>query len=132
MSYRERAERSSLGLAVSRWSGFRQHQPTRGRAPAAALPALGLAALALAALGTLDPSVLCMFPVLVLALAMAIRRYPGEGVLARLRTIHRRRPRVAGSLRHPRRHTVLLPRGGLLLAWALAVRPPPRRRLAAC
>jgi hypothetical protein len=66
-------------------------------------------------------------PALLLLLALAARRYPGERALVALMAAHagtRRRglsdrpPRVSG----PR---ALLPRGGRLIAASLAVRPPP-------
>lgn len=92
---------------------------------------LGLAILALAtgALVALDQSALCLAPALALAAPLLLRRYPGERivtVLARGRT-GRRWTLPARALR-PRRRCVaaaLTPRGGLLLACSLAVRPPP-------
>ena len=56
----------------------------RARWSIAALPALTVTALALTALGWIDPSVLCLLPVLGLALVLALQRYPGEQILRRL------------------------------------------------
>jgi hypothetical protein len=83
---------------------------------------------ALAALAAwIDPAALCVLPALALLALMALRRYPGEHVLATLAAARRASPRRAVSNR-PLVPSVeqLLPRGGLLLATALAVRPPPR------
>jgi hypothetical protein len=65
-------------------------------------------------------------PVLVLLCVLALGRYPGERafrrLVARRRAVRRRLPRAA-----PRRRdaAALLPRGGALLASALAGRAPP-------
>ena len=69
-----------------------------------------------------------LLPALMLLLVLALRRYPGERAL--LAAIDRRRasPRYAPlrSTVPPRdRPRALLPRGGRLIAAALAVRPPP-------
>jgi len=69
-------------------------------------------------------------PALVLAVALLARRYPGERLIVRLAgsgARHRRRARV-GALKPRTSRTyaaALVPRGGLLLARSLAVRPPP-------
>lgn len=102
----------------------------RGVVGVAALAALTAIALALV---VLDPNALCALPALVLPALFALRRYPGERLLAvrlpEARRERRRRPQssvcAAPSL------DVGVPRGRLLLAWSLAVRPPPRLRLAA-
>ena len=71
-----------------------------------------------------EPQALCLLPLAALGLAMLARRYPGERILAALRE---RRPPVrrTTSVRLPRSPEHLVPRGGLLIASALAVRPPP-------
>jgi hypothetical protein len=67
-------------------------------------------------------------PVLVLLCVLTLGRYPGERALrrrvARLRTVRRRPPRAASRRRDA---PALLPRGGALLASALAGRAPPAR-----
>lgn len=85
------------------------------------------AALALCARGGLGVNdLLCLAPALLLALVLAARRYPGERLLATLAGRERRRRVRAGAIRCPSRlHHVRVPRGGLLMAFALAVRPPP-------
>ncbi len=87
----------------------------------------GAAALALHA-GASAADVLCVAPAALLALLVAVRRYPGERALlalaSRRRTAaHAPRPALAHA-RH-RGVCALLPRGGALLAFGLAVRPPP-------
>ncbi len=68
-------------------------------------------------------------PALVLVVALLVRRYPGERMIVRLAgsgspTRVRRRARVRA--RKPQTYVAaLVPRGGLLLARSLAVRPPP-------
>jgi hypothetical protein len=92
---------------------------------------LGLAALtlALASLTLLGvhSDVLLAAPVLVFGLPLLAGRYVGEQQLARLVAAFvgaRRRP--AGTITpHARRSVRRLPRGGRLIAAALAVRPPP-------
>jgi hypothetical protein len=77
----------------------------------------------------LSGAVAYLAPALLLLVALAARRYPGERAL--LAFIERRhdarrlddsheRARLCGS-------RVLLPRGGRLIATSLAVRPPPAR-----
>jgi len=71
---------------------------------------------------------LYLLPALALAASLILRRYPGERRLLALiagRSKPRRRPEArttAGA-----RPRALVPRGGLLIACSLAVRPPPRR-----
>lgn len=71
-------------------------------------------------------AVLCLAPALLLGAALCLRRYPGERLLL---TLRRRgtcpRPRAAASLLAGVSPATWLPRGGLLMAFALAVRPPP-------
>jgi hypothetical protein len=62
---------------------------------------------------------------MLLLAALLMRRYPGERLLlafARARSGRRRRL-AAVAVSHGR--VAALPRGGLLMAFALAVRPPP-------
>jgi hypothetical protein len=75
-----------------------------------------------------SPDVLLALPALLLFLPLLAGRYVGEGRLARLaaRLRPRRRPPVAtfgGARRTPR----VPPRGGRLIAAALAQRGPPAR-----
>jgi hypothetical protein len=85
---------------------------------------LGVAALTLVGVHT---DVLLALPVLLFALPLLAGRYVGEERLARLAAAFvdaRRRP--AGSVpTTARRSPRALPRGGHLIASALAVRPPP-------
>jgi hypothetical protein len=92
---------------------------------------LGLAAMTLAlaslTLVGVHGDVLLAAPVLVFALPLLAGRYVGEEQLARLAAAFlgaRRRP-AATIAPHPRRCARRLPRGGRLIAAALAVRPPP-------
>jgi hypothetical protein len=67
-------------------------------------------------------------PVFLLAVPLLAGRYVGEERLERLRGRRARpsRPRpAAGALPAKRQVVALLPRGGRLIAEALAVRPPP-------
>jgi hypothetical protein len=92
---------------------------------------LGLAAMTLAlaslTLVGVHGDVLLAAPVLVFALPLLAGRYVGEEQLARLAAAFlgaRRRP--AGTIAPlARRRARPLPRGGRLIAAALAVRPPP-------
>jgi len=71
-------------------------------------------------------AVLCLLPVLVLALPLLARRYPGERILVALRSEKRQHwPRPRASIPTQRRIAAMTPRGGLLLGCGLAVRPPP-------
>jgi hypothetical protein len=75
---------------------------------------------------------LCLAPVLALAVTLLARRYPGERLLIALAAGERkRRPRAFESAHRPRsRGFARVPRGGLLIGFALAVRPPPPASLA--
>jgi hypothetical protein len=67
-------------------------------------------------------------PVFLLAVPLLAGRYVGEDRLERLRArvVGTRRRRPVSAARPPaRRPAALLPRGGRLIADALAVRPPP-------
>jgi UPF0716 family protein affecting phage T7 exclusion len=91
------------------------------------LAAFAAAALVVPGLAT---GMLFLAPALLLLAALLRGHYVGEATIARL--VARRRPRCragrAGSryLPRARRAAVLaVPRGGSLVAWSLAVRPPP-------
>ena len=89
---------------------------------------LGLALCAHSGLGAAD--LLCLAPALALSSMLLVRRYPGERVLVRLAVRRaRRRPRARIPLPSAPRRAACVPRGGLLMAFALAVRPPPRAPL---
>jgi hypothetical protein len=85
--------------------------------------AAGLAVLGLH-VGGLETGLLFMAPAFALALPLLAGRYPGEGVLVRVRRrpLRRRRREPRPILRPPAR---LLPRGGLLVGHGLAGRAPP-------
>jgi hypothetical protein len=95
--------------------------------------ALMIGAVAVLGLGThwalpgLSEAMLYLLPPLLLLAALAARRYPGERALLALMRHKRRRPRWidAGDITRQSRPRALLPRGGALIAFALAVRPPP-------
>lgn len=79
-----------------------------------------------AAAGVSTQLLLCLAPALLLSSMLIARGYPGERLLLRAAARRRsHRPRAAAGVRPP--GTVMLgrPRGGLLLAFELAVRPPP-------
>ncbi|MBV9212680.1 MAG: hypothetical protein JOZ25_03430 [Actinobacteria bacterium] len=70
-------------------------------------------------------------PVALLALLLLVGRFPGEDLLVRA-ALRRRRIRRGLTLAKTRRRPpmALVPRGGLLLATALAGRAPPSRAVA--
>jgi hypothetical protein len=70
---------------------------------------------------------LYLLPALALAAPLILRRYPGERRLLAL-IAGRSRPRRGLGARTPSSalRRSLVPRGGLLIACSLAVRPPPR------
>ncbi|WP_320670874.1 hypothetical protein [Patulibacter defluvii] len=92
---------------------------------------LALAGLLAVAVTALEPGaghvLLMLAPALVAFALLASGRYVGEQRLARWARAHRaRRRRPQRRLAAPVvRHRVVLPRGGRLIAAALAVRPPP-------
>lgn len=94
-----------------------------------AIAAIALAAGLIAAATTgVDPSgLLHLAPALILVAALLARRYPGEHLIVRLTGgLSRTRRRVRARAVKARAHVVaFVPRGGLLLARSLAVRPPP-------
>jgi hypothetical protein len=97
------------------------------RVSALSLIGAGLAALCLHA-GADAAGLLCLAPAALLVIPLALRRYPGERALLALagaRRPRRRRPAaepLSRSLPAPR---AMLARGGTLLGFGLAVRPPP-------
>jgi len=74
-----------------------------------------------------EPGLLYLAPALLLLAALSLNRYPGERLLLRItrawarRRFRQRRTRRPGSADSPLR----FPRGGVLLAMALAGRGPP-------
>jgi hypothetical protein len=70
---------------------------------------------------------LVILPAAVLAVALALGCFPGERVLEAMRRAPRRRPRVTRALRTSagRTRERRCARGTALLAFHLAVRPPP-------
>jgi hypothetical protein len=110
---------------------------TRRLPNAKALPVLASAVVVIVAAvawhgapALLGGGLLYLLPVVLLFVALAVaRRYPGERALLALM---RRKPRrfrvdrVADAAGESRHYTVL-PRGGRLIAFSLAVRPPPAR-----
>ncbi len=71
-------------------------------------------------------ALLCLLPVLAVALPLLARRYPGERLLLAARRERRRRlPRaLVAAASHAREHVVAV-HGSELIARSLAVRPPP-------
>jgi hypothetical protein len=100
--------------------------PRRDRQLLLGLAAMTLALASLTLLGV-HSDVLLAVPVLVFALPLLSGRYLGEEQLARLAAafLGRRRRPAATIAPHARRIERRLPRGGRLIAAALAVRPPP-------
>jgi len=93
---------------------------------ARALTAIAICGLAAAA--GLHDGALYLLPALVLLGTLALGRYPGERVLLALavrRARRARRRRAVGASASAAPARALIPRGGLLLASFLAVRPPP-------
>jgi hypothetical protein len=91
-----------------------------------ALAGLTLALASLSLVGV-HSDVLLAAPALLFALPLLAGRYVGEDQLARLAAAFvatRRRPAPALAPASPRARRSL-PRGGTLLAFSLAVRPPP-------
>lgn len=99
--------------------------PPRSRR-ARALAAIAICGLVAAA--GLHDGILYLLPALLLAGAFALGRYPGERALLALALRHARRARRhrGGAPCAPARPVHRkVPRGGLLIASFLAVRPPP-------
>jgi len=86
--------------------------------------------LALSLSGGMVDALAYLLPALLLLLAVAARRYPGERALLALLERRQRRRRDSDSVVCVSRPRALLPRGGRLIASSLAVRPPPASRAA--
>ena len=70
---------------------------------------------------------LCLAPAILLLVILLGRRYPGERLLlAFAARAHNGRPRRDATSAASHGRVAEVPRGGLLMAFALAVRPPPR------
>jgi hypothetical protein len=101
---------------------------TRSHLTALAVVA-GLGLCALSGLGGAD--LLVLAPALVLMGTLLARRYPGERLLLAVAARRRRRPARARMARPSlSKRARCVPRGGLLMGFALAVRPPPLSLLA--
>jgi hypothetical protein len=84
----------------------------------------------LIAQSVMDFGVGCLFlaPAVLLAMPLIAGRYLGAEHLSRLASSRLpRRRRASGASHTPRMWGLTPPRGGLLMAAALAVRPPPLR-----
>ncbi len=105
--------------------GLRKMRPS-GTAIAVVVLVAGLVAGAASGIAGLT-GLLHFAPALVLGAALLARRYPGERLIVRLAgSPIRAHKRVRTRAVKPREHaSALVPRGGLLLARSLAVRPPP-------
>jgi hypothetical protein len=102
----------------------RQHLALLGAATVAAAIAC---AIGVAHVDGITTGLLYLAPALLLALPLLHGRYVGEQAVVRLATVRRaatRRPR-ATTVPVAVRRTPLLPRGGRLVASAIATRPPP-------
>jgi hypothetical protein len=96
----------------------------RPRPPAALAAACILLAVLIVAAH--EPQALSLLPLLGLGvLLLTTRRYPGERLLAALQARRSGRVRTTRRLTAPRVGAARTPRGGLLIASSLAVRPPP-------
>jgi hypothetical protein len=80
-------------------------------------------------LGSASHTLLYLLPVVLLVLPLLAGRYPGEVTIARRAQPSRGvvAPRPVPVLRPHATRIHRLPRGGLLVACAMAVRPPPLR-----
>lgn len=83
--------------------------------------------LGIVALVGVDPNALCLLPAVALAAPLLLRRYPGERILA---DVSGRRnsgwPLPRATVPRRGRSFGIAPRGGQLIAYSLAVRPPPQ------
>jgi len=71
-------------------------------------------------------ALLYLLPAVLLAVLLVLRRYPGERRLVALSCPERQASNAEKALRLlPRGPRAGIPRGGLLIACSLAVRPPP-------
>ena len=74
-----------------------------------------------------ETGLLYLAPALVLALPLVLGRFPGEQTLAGFAGASQApTARAAASIPPPRSHVRVMQRGGVLVASALAKRPPPR------
>lgn len=116
-------------MRVLRIGALRMSRPRVNGHPTMAIAAIVLVAglVAAAATGVDSSGLLGLAPALVLVLALLARRYPGERLIVRLAgSPVRARRRARTRAVKPHMHVAaLVPRGGLLLARSLAVRPPP-------
>jgi hypothetical protein len=112
-------------------SNANMHIGWRARRRSLALLGVGALMVAVVLLAWADPGALRALPALVLPALLALRRYPGERMLAVLSEPRRERWRRPDSRKAPTRPQIVMARGGLLLARSLAVRPPPHALLAA-
>ncbi len=88
--------------------------------------AVGAGALLCASGGLGAGDLLCLAPAMLLLAALLGRRYPGERLLlAFTARPDSGRPRRAASVAATHSRVAEVPRGGLLMGFALAVRPPP-------
>ena len=103
------------------------HRRIAGKRPLLAAAALLLLTAAGARLGA---RLLTVLPFLVLLVALACGRYPGEAVIRRVGGTRPRRAPRAPAIRRPAFAIRSCgPRGSELIAWEIAARPPPGRRL---
>jgi len=111
---------------VKRRSASRRALPASRRWLAVVL-CLAIGSAAAAALAAGDAGVLGLAPALLIALLVCRRRYPGANLLVamRSRALRRQPRRGLAPLAAAARALTVAPRGGLLLACSLAVRPPP-------
>jgi len=87
----------------------------------------GSIVLTLAVASTGATMLLYLLPALALAGPLLLRRYPGERrLLALIAGCSKPRRRPGARTSASTRPRALVPRGGLLIACSLAVRPPPR------
>lgn len=71
-------------------------------------------------------TLLCLLPILAVAVPLLAKRYPGERALLALHPRRRRRlPRASHNVSSFGRAVVVAVRGGELIGRSLAVRPPP-------
>jgi hypothetical protein len=94
----------------------------------AALCALAALELIGAGLPGAEQALLYLLPAALLLGALSLRRYPGERLLLRIIGVERRAPRRRAQRVAPgegRDVRIGVPRGPSLIAFSLAVRPPP-------
>jgi hypothetical protein len=99
--------------------------PRRDQRILVALAALSMAVVVVHSLLGLAPDLLLAVPVLLLFLPLLCGNYVGEDGIARLAALHAPAPRAAMRQGRAVRAPRILPRGGRLIAAALAQRGPP-------